>query len=223
MTYKTFQDGEVFSAADAQLLMDQSIIILPTKTALNTIPTPDPGQVVFIEDLDVYLRRTPGAWRCLTDYVILASAIIRDQLPAPHVGLIVRSRDTGQEDRWDGTAWVPWTTPWQTLNLNPAAAWVNHSVGFGNARYRLHQGVVYVEGLLKNGATSPGNIIATLPAGFRPAPTPAPAIALLMGQLCSTPTTTTPCYLELRSNGEIVTGAGVQNAWLSVQFSFKAA
>lgn len=212
MTYKTFQDGEVFSAADAQMLMDQSIISLPAKTALNLVPTPDPGQVVYLEDLDVYLRRVAGAWRCLTDFVIVANSVIRDQLPAPHVGLTVRSRDTGQEDRWDGAAWKPWATPWVALPLSNG--WVSFGGAYA-ARYRLVGGFVSVEALVKSGTTASGTAVAQLPAGFRP------GAQILFSTLSSTPANAlAACYIDVTAGGAIVCGTNCQNGWLAIQLTF---
>lgn len=55
-------------------------------------------------------------------------------------------------------------TGWQTLNLN--SGWSNP---YGNdvAKYRKIGNVVYLRGLI-NGTSAAGNVIATLPEGYRP-------------------------------------------------------
>lgn len=67
-----------------------------------------------------------------------------------------------------------------TVLTTPPSAWVtpallNSWVAFGAPhqalRYRKINGVVYVQGFVKNGVGAAATIIVTLPAGFRPAAT----------------------------------------------------
>ena len=71
--------------------------------------------------------------------------------------------------------WTGWqalakdySTSWATMTLQNA--WVNEGSGnFSNASYRLNNdGDLELKGRIKNGTSTTGTIIATLPTGFRP-------------------------------------------------------
>jgi hypothetical protein len=75
----------------------------------------------------------------------------------------------------NGGTWTGWqelgtdqSTAWSSLTLQNA--WVNEGSGnFANASYRINKnGNLELKGRIKNGTTTTGTIIATLPAGFRP-------------------------------------------------------
>lgn len=85
--------------------------------------------------------------------------------------LIIRGKAAGDDVTITGLAdiqdAVNGTTDWVTPSLG--AGWVNLGSGYASARYRLLNGVVYVEGVVKNNS---GDIstatVFTLPAGYRP-------------------------------------------------------
>lgn len=62
MTFKTFQDGVIFSAADAQLLMNQSIIAV-TLAQRDAILNPPAGMMIYRTDTGIYERRVGNTWR----------------------------------------------------------------------------------------------------------------------------------------------------------------
>lgn len=98
-------------------------------------------------------------------------------------------------------------TGWQVLPLS--SGWVAYGSGYQSPRYRRHNGVVYVEGMVKSGSTAPGAVIATLPPGCRP-PAQIPV---------ATPTNGAAGTCEVQANGTI-TAMSVTNSWLSLQFTF---
>lgn len=59
-----------------------------------------------------------------------------------------------------------------------ANSWVNYDVDHIHARFRRRDGIVYLEGLVKNGTAT--NVIFTLPEGFRPNGMPANSTAKLL-------------------------------------------
>lgn len=105
MTFKQFEDGEIFTASDARLLMAQGVISVANVTEQNAIPTPADGTVIYRRDLSVYLRRSGTTWRTLDDYVVVANAAARDALPK-HEGLTVFLRSTRVEERYVGGVWA---------------------------------------------------------------------------------------------------------------------
>lgn len=84
-------------------------------------------------------------------------------LPVGSVGAVA-----GTLYLWNGTAWKesirPADTGWQTPTL--LNSWANYGGSFQTARYRLFDGHVEIEGLIKSGSI---NKIFTLDAGYRPA------------------------------------------------------
>jgi hypothetical protein len=75
-----------------------------------------------------------------------------------------KARVGSLELEWTGTAWAG---DWIPLTLT--ANWVNFGSAYQIARCRRINGVVYVEGLIKDGNPAAGAIITTLPVGHRPA------------------------------------------------------
>ena len=78
--------------------------------------------------------------------------------------------DTNILQVYSGSSWADVsqdTTAWAALTLS--ASWVNFGGAYATAQYRRVGGIVYLSGLIKSGTTTPGTVIATLPAGFRPA------------------------------------------------------
>lgn len=67
MTYKTFNYGDVFTALDAQTLMDQSVIHVPTTAQLATLPA-TVGTLAYVESEARYVsHRGGGLWIPLGD------------------------------------------------------------------------------------------------------------------------------------------------------------
>ncbi|MFJ2370883.1 hypothetical protein [Microbacterium sp. NPDC087665] len=58
-------------------------------------------------------------------------------------------------------------TGWRTLVLQNNWKYFGGGI-YAEPRYRRLNGIVYVSGLIKDGTTSPGGVIANLPVGFRP-------------------------------------------------------
>ena len=99
-------------------------------------------------------------------------------------------------------------TGWIALTLENS--WVNFdTVTYTPARYRRRGGLVYVQGLIKDGTLTAGTILATLPAGFRP------------GYRIIMPTAQTSagtnCRLDVDSDtGRIIGGAGLNASFTSI-------
>ena len=104
----------------------------------------------------------------------------------------------------------------------PAETWVAMPLGngwgnFGDefqvARYRHGTGrnSVEVQGLIKDGTIGSGTVIATLPAGFRPAAT----------IRAVTTSNDVPVNFDVNAAGNIkIAGAGWSASWASLEFSF---
>lgn len=152
------------------------------------------------------LVNRPSNYRIMTDAqrIALSGANLFE-------GLVVWTSDTRREWRYTNTTWVPSDTLWSALPLSNG--WVNFGSVYGNARYRKIDGVVWVTGMIKSGTTSPGGIIATLPAGFRPASYLMRSVAVSggVGQVDVTPA------------GTILHGMSVSSTWTSLEISFPAA
>jgi hypothetical protein len=129
--------------------------------------------------------------------VIVANSIIRDQLPAPHVGLVVRSRDTGLEDRWDGAAWKPHVTGW--MNATIGAGW-SATTGF-TPRFRLVGKRVDIAGAVTLGTGGSYGAVLTVPDGFRP------AAATNLGAICPNSSNTFGMFQILTSGALAVVNA----------------
>ncbi len=98
------------------------------------------------------------------------------------------------------------TGAWQTPSL--LAGWSNFGSGFRNARYRLNNGTVELEGMLNAGTTSVGTTIITFPAGFRPDAN----IPLVVE------TSAGSARVDINSNGNLRVDAGFSGAsWGSFQ------
>lgn len=131
----------------------------------------------------------------------------------------VNRLDTNSIERNAGSGWVTitnddsgWITP--TL-LN---SWVNFSPSYRQVAYRRLNRVVYVEGVIKGGASVVGQAIFNLPAGFRPAST---APAVIMRTVASAASGgSSPIEVD-GSTGNVQQGAtGISATWTSFGFSF---
>lgn len=88
-------------------------------------------------------------------------------------------------------------------------SWVNFSATFGDARFRKINGIVQMEGLVKNGTA---NNIFTLPVGYRP-------YARIIK--CTITNPNTYGRLDIASNGTVVRVAG-SASWFSIFARFVA-
>lgn len=105
----------------------------------------------------------------------------------------------------------PSTTGWTTLTLN---GWVPYDTGHTQPRYRKgSDNIVSVKGLIKGGSTNGGDVIATLPPGYRPKERI--CIAGVAGGVHS--------RIDILSGGEIIVGGYVNSSWTSLDnISFMA-
>lgn len=100
----------------------------------------------------------------------------------------------------------PTTSGWTTLPLT--AGWqVFDTTGHSTNQYRKgSDGIVTVKGLIKNGNTTPGTVIATLPAGFRP-----------KERLCIVGVAgSAHSRIDILSNGQIIIGGYANSGWTSL-------
>lgn len=151
------------------------------------------------------LNNRPATYRILTNAQRLA-------LPGGSLfeGLLVWTSDTRVEWRYTNGVWVPGDTLWSALPLSNG--WINYGSVYGNARYRKINGVVWITGMVKSGTTSAGGVIATLPAGFRP------ASYLMRGVAVSGGTG----QVDVTPAGTILHGFSVSSTWTSLEISFPA-
>lgn len=103
-------------------------------------------------------------------------------------------------------------TPWYDLPLQNS--WVNYGGAYSVAQYRKAHGVVELQGLIKDGTTTNGTIIGSLPEGFRPNG------ELIFTQLFSGGGS---CWARIKPGGDIDIYYVTSNAWLSLcGITFKA-
>jgi hypothetical protein len=82
--------------------------------------------------------------------------------PTPKSAIWTTQWKTWLNDVWGWITGTKWYTP--TL-LN---GWVNYSSTYAPARYRKINGMVEIQGLIKDGTATSGTDLFTLPVGFRP-------------------------------------------------------
>lgn len=102
------------------------------------------------------------------------------------------------------------TGTWSSPSLQNS--WVNYGTGFPTLQYtKDSDGVVTVRGLVKNGTTTTGTIIANLPTGYRP-----PGRELFV-------TTSNDAFgrVDIDASGNIMFESGT-GGWVSLNFSFVA-
>jgi hypothetical protein len=99
---------------------------------------------------------------------------------------------------------------WKDLTLENS--WVNYGSGFATAQYYQDIfGRVWVKGVIKNGTTTAGTTIATLPAGFLP-----PEAIIFPGVISGA----TACAITVNTNGTI-TGNGMHATYTAFSISFR--
>lgn len=91
----------------------------------------------------------------------------------------------------EATGATAFTTP--TLQNS----WVNLGLGYANAGYAIHRGIVILRGTVKNGTLN--STLFTLPAGFRPS----------AGQLFAVNSNGAFGLVEVQADGDVVQVAGV--------------
>ena len=90
-------------------------------------------------------------------------------------------------------------------------SWVNYGseytpVGY----YKTVEGIVNLSGTIKDGTSSTGTILFTLPTGFRPL-----TRKNLIAQ-CSNGTAVNACQIDIDTSGNVTLKANGQNTWLSL-------
>jgi hypothetical protein len=111
-----------------------------------------------------------------------------------------------------GTALFPNTIYYPSSYASWTALTLQNSWGWYGSIYSTPQytksadGVVMLKGLIAAGVTTSGTVIATLPAGYRPAAT------VLYDGICNN----LFCRVDIFANGNIVARTGVSNVWTSL-------
>ncbi len=102
----------------------------------------------------------------------------------------------------------PTTAGWSPLTLQSPANWqVYDLTGHSTNQYRKgSDGIVTVKGLIKNGDTTPGAVIATLPPGYRPKERL--CFAGVAGAVHS--------RIDVLANGQIIVAGYVNSGWTSM-------
>jgi hypothetical protein len=91
-------------------------------------------------------------------------------------------------------------------------SWVDYGSGYQGTRYRKDSnGTRHIEGMIKSGTTTAGTLIFTLPAGWRPAAHLWFSIPVSGG---------TAADMEIRSDGQVIAGAGWSATWTSISVSW---
>lgn len=90
--------------------------------------------------------------------------------------------------------------------------WVRFDVNNPNAGYRLKNGIVYIQGLIKSGTTTSGTVLFTLPEGYRPL-LPLIKPTVVSGNVFGS--------MTIEEDGDVTFRSG-NNAWFSLQCSFIA-
>lgn len=102
---------------------------------------------------------------------------------------------------------------WTAASLQNS--WVDYGSSMGidyvPAQFRLKSGIVYIEGLIKSGTTTPGTLLFTLPEGYRPI------------EVLTLATSENGAYaeIEINSSGQVSIQVG-SNTALSLHCSFYA-
>lgn len=146
-----------------------------------------------------YAKRVGGVWK--------GTSSERTSLTAgeTEVGWLLVETDT--ESVYVRTAAAPQgvvvleDTGWIDLPFSGSPAWENFGGAYATAKYRRRNGVVSLRGTIKNASAAravPGQVVATLPIGFRPAAYIAQPVIISTGDSRS---------LEIGPAGQIVVGA----------------
>ena len=97
------------------------------------------------------------------------------------------------------------------VDLTLANSWVDYDTTYwGPARVVKINNVVYVVGLIKNGTTTDGTLVTTLPVGYRPT---GDGKLLFPGYYSSS---SAECRLDVRTNGEVIFYSVASAAYLSL-------
>ena len=138
----------------------------------------------------------------------------RTALAAPQLrdGVFCWVRATQTLWCYQGTTWVSMfnDTGWLTPAL--LSGWINFGAPYRICQYRRINGIVYVTGLLKGGATAASTPVLNLPAGFRPSG------SLFLGTQSNSALAT----MNLTAAGDLTLSVGASANSLTLQFSFPA-
>jgi len=137
------------------------------------------------------------------------------EIVVPQTGADVQIATTAPAPRGVGDMWIDsddtvltWDSTWTTPTL--VNGWVVYAAGY-EARYRkLINGMVTVEGLVKNGTSG---LVTTLPAGYRPGK------KLLWASITDA---NIFCRLDVATNGQMVLSGYTANSWASINCNFYA-
>lgn len=100
-------------------------------------------------------------------------------------------------------AGAPGSVSWTALSLQNS--WVNFGSGLPDASYTKINGTVHLKGMIKDGVTTGGTLLFTLPAGFRPGDT----------RHLGTVSNSAFGFLIINSDGTATISVG-SNAWFSL-------
>lgn len=126
---------------------------------------------------------------------------------------------------YDGTNFQLLSVPSNLANKTQEAwigttllnSWLNWGAPYANATYYKDEiNMVQVRATLKSGVVTANTAIMTLPAGYRP------SAQLVRNAFCYNGTSYLACSVEIKTNGEVVTGSNVANNFLAMDFSFRA-
>lgn len=146
----------------------------------------------------------PGGQQTSGEYIHLPAASTDFNYTA--FGVYIHAKGISGASNFYGLQgmFYPTTAGWTTLTLN---GWVPFDTGHTQPRYRKgSDGIVSVKGLIKNGDTNPGAVIATLPVGFRPKERL--CIAGVAGAAHS--------RIDILANGQIIVGGYANPGWTSL-------
>jgi hypothetical protein len=147
-------------------------------------------------------------------YLSVADSTARDALTGMVDGNIAYLRSDKSEWKYNGSAWIAYTTAWAALTLSNS--WVNYDAVYANAQIRLVRGVAHVKGLIKSGTTTSNTLLTTFPAGMRP-PTKE------MMHVVSSSSGPVSGYLDLNTDGTLVIQNNIFNTWLNIKMIFMPA
>lgn len=104
MPYKVYADGDRWDAADANLVMQQSVMTFPTVADRDAaIPSPTDGMTAFSADGGLFLR-AGGAWLPVPAGALMANGIINGGFETGDLYGWSRSGDPGDVDVIGGDA-----------------------------------------------------------------------------------------------------------------------
>ncbi len=112
---------------------------------------------------------------------------------------------------WINRLWrhIRGDSDWIELTLQNG--WVNYGGSYYNASYRIKNGIVYIEGLLKSGTTTGSTVMFNLPEGYRP----------LSRIIVTNVSYSAIGRFDVQANGDVSFHLG-SNVWFPIHCSFVA-